>query len=184
VDEGITLAKQKNIYIAFQLEKNVESDSLYIKAVFDPSAPNIKKTKDTLIWKPFYEEIDLMNEVFSLLPNQQVAPFEHLKPHGEEQRKPIKDVPEVIEKILPGAKAEKEPTSDSGEEQKLKEFEEPLESEEEKQQEVTNGDKVLVAADDKTIDEIVKRKREGTLKEASDDSILEKILRQKKRGEL
>jgi len=184
VDEGINLTKQKKIYITFQLEKDLDSNMLYIKAVFDPTAPNIEKEKDTYIWKPTFDEIDLLNEVFSLLPQHQQAPVTPT-PYNSEEEQQKKDAMEVIEKVLPAADEQEEP-----EESKEQPQEEQIEAEtkeeptKEKQVEVVNGDGVLVAADDKTIDEIVKRKKDGTLKEASEDSILEKILRQKKRGEL
>ena len=157
---------------------------LYIKAVFDPTAPNIQKEKDTYIWKPTFDEIDLLNEVFSLLPQHQQAPVTPT-PFSAEEEQQKKDAMEVIEKVLPAADEQGEP-----EESKEQPQEDQIEAEtkeeppKEKQVEVVDGDGVLVAADDKTIDEIVKRKKDGTLKEASEDSILEKILRQKKRGEL
>jgi len=209
------MAKNDKIHVKIELGKNKTGD-LTLTAHFDSNAPNYKKEKDEIKWYPTVEEIDFINQAFDLIPeykstgqhfsNKQKPTTETKAPSKEEtlpEEKidktptPVKDKEEEnLNRIpVPPQKPELESDTKNSEttpnEPSFEPVDEPtddkatpdLEDDTEKEDE-----KILVEADENTIDSIVKKQTgdpeedDGLLVEADENTIIDRVLKQKKKG--
>ena len=192
VDEGLIVAITSNIHVKVELDRNPETKAIQLKTIFDLKAPNVSNDKKNFTWEPTSEEISFLFQAFNVFPSS-----------SQKQTFKVTEEPEKNKHVETTDKASSELEEIPDKEEQREPFEEEVTPNEETPSSETESDKsdeseddefdkkpqdrVLIAADAKTIDEIVKRKRgngDVTFKEANDDSILDKILRQKKKGEL
>lgn len=133
------MAKDDNVNIKLELNKNKNSGKIDIVAHFDNKAPNVIIENNEYFWMPTVEEKDFLNEAFSLVPtNNKSDAFnkesnlssrtpkkeESLK---EQSEKPARDIGEIKESIKKEITAEHAPAdveNDANEDNK-KQDEEP-----------------------------------------------------------
>ncbi len=161
------MLKNKNIFVSLQIEKNLETKTLVLNIRFDSSAPNFFFENEEMHWNPTSDEIDLVTEVVNLLS------------HHENQR--IDDSVRAQAKPFDGKTAilEEDQSSDPVLEQAVEPDVAPHLAKAE------TDEKIFIQADEKKIDEIIRRKRSGFGEEfvikSDDKSHLDNMLKQKKK---
>jgi len=202
VNEGLIVVKTPKIHVKVELDRNPITKAIQLKTIFNPKAPNVFNEKKDFIWEPTAEEIEFLFQAFNMFPStsqKQIYPeikepeedipsrfsseerYEETSDDSEENQQEEEQKEEQFEEVS----AKDETSSDEEPSEPKSEFDKMADSDDDFGEK--EKDRVLIAADAKTIDEIVKRKRgngEGTFKEANEETILDKILRQKKKGEL
>jgi hypothetical protein len=169
------MKKNENIFISLQIQKDLESKGLLLSVQFDKNAPNILLEHESINWCPTPDEIDFIVEAFELIGDNKV------------QRT-------VIEKPQDAPSPPEADTSDYSHRSSqiriaplpndmvLEEAEE-LGSSRIKRKE--DEDSIFIQADEKKIDEILKRKKPVVKDEYATDSgektIIDRMLKQKKK---
>jgi len=171
------MKKNENIFISLQIQKDKESKGLFLSVQFDKTAPNFSIENESINWRPTGDEIDFIADAF------------HMIGLGTNERKTTYD-PDVPERSTEGKGTEPplrssemriaplpddnviEITADSG----------TINS---KKNDV--DEKIFVQADDKKIDEVLKRKKPGMdeeyVIESGEKTLIDRMLKQKKKKE-
>jgi len=167
-----------NVFIKLQIEKNQHSKGLMIKINFDRDAPNFSIDERGINWTPNFEELDFVIETYEVISNN--------KNKIEKSNDEIKN---TIPEDLPYN--DKEEYKSEPFKRKTSVFE-PLKGEIDFKNDQTDPvfekreeeKEIFVQADDKTIDDALKRKGVGVgealILDKEDKSIIDKML--KKRG--
>ncbi len=195
------MKKNENIAISLQVQRNKESKALFLCVQFDKAAPNFTVDNDCITWYPTNDEIDFIADAFHLIGEQkeekksespELAP--ELKPtkssafstevqHREEKEREEKEIFEPNPDIKP-----MEPSIRSSE-IRIPPLSDDLEINPNADAARGKGneidEKIFVQADDKKIDEILKRRRARIEKEMADEleekSIMDRMLKTKKK---
>jgi hypothetical protein len=171
------MKKNEHIFISLQIQKDQDSKGLLITVQFDKNAPNFSMGGEDIFWCPTGEEIDFIAEAFGLIDGYKGSQSSTEKPrYTTDHHTPIKSkeqshsssemriAPLPEEKVI-------EVTTDS----------ESLPAQK------TKDDKIFVQADDKTIDEVLKRKKPAMNEdygiESGDKTLIDRMLKQKKKKE-
>jgi len=171
------MIKNDNIFITLQIEKNYETKALVLNIHFDTTAPNFSIENEVMRWNPTPDELDFISEVFNLITGrthqqtiteeaEPTQPFidstTYQQPHNSSEIR-----------ITPLSDSVLEVAIDPGQTQHLKKTE--------------IDEKIFIQADEKKIDEIIKRKKLGFTEEyvieSDDKSRIDRMLKQKKKKE-
>lgn len=170
------MKKNENIFISLQIQKDTESKGLHLSVQFDQNAPNLSLENEAITWNPTADEIDFIAEAFELIGG-----------NNKIQRKIIEDPQEIT---IPPEEEPPERTLRSSEiriaplpnDMALEETEEVGSSRLKKKD---SEDSIFIQADEKKIDEILKRKKPVVKDEYATDSgektIIDRMLKQKKK---
>lgn len=170
------MKRNENIFISLQIQKDIESKGLCLSVQFDQNAPNISLGNETINWYPTVDEIDFIAEAFELIggntPIQSSAreePQEITIPPEDETEEPIHRSSEIRIAPLPNEMTLEEADELNSSRVKKKEPE----------------DSIFIQADEKKIDEILKRKKPVVKDDYATDSdektIIDRMLKQKKK---
>jgi hypothetical protein len=169
------MKKNENIFISVQIQKDLESKKLLLSIQFDKNAPNFSTETDSIIWYPTGDEIDFIAEAFELIggakypekiaeepqdntTQSEVMTMDHSHRSSEIRIAPLEDdmAIEVTAEVGTSRSRSKE-----------------------------NDEKIFVQADEKKIDEILKRKKpvakEEYVTESSEKTLIDRMLKQKKK---
>jgi hypothetical protein len=170
------MIKNDQIYITLQIEKNLETKTLVLSVHFDTNAPNFSTENERMNWNPTSDELEFISEVLDLLKRR--TP-QHTSEEGDLT---TPDVEKTIDnQNHHSSEIMITPPSDSVIEVVI----EPDSTQHIKKTEI--DEKIFVQADEKKIDEIIKRKKSGFSEEyvieSGEKSRIDHMLRQKKRKE-
>lgn len=169
------MIKNENIFITLQIEKNFETKGLILNIHFDSTAPNCTIENEVMHWNPTVDELDFISEVCELLTrrtNQRTmneegnfaAPLEEKTIDYQSHRSSEIRITPPTDSVLDVA-------IDPDSTQHLKKTE--------------IDEKIFVQADEKKIDEIIRRKKSGFseeyLIESGEQSNIDRMLKQKKK---
>jgi len=170
------MKKNENIFITLQLQKDQESKALCLLVQFDKNAPNFSLEDGSLCWCPTSDELSFIAEAFSLVGGSttQIRPMQTVQ-HFDTPRKsaPMEqpnEPPEMHEPLPPEDTVIEIGAGDRASYVQKK----PAE------------DRIFVQADDKTIDEALKRKKgldEDYGIESREKNLIDRMLKQKKKKE-
>lgn len=165
------MLKNQNIFISLQIEKSPETRALVLNIHFDTNAPNFFIENNMMHWNPTSEEIDFVAEIVDLLSHQE---YQQTDDAAYTPRVPVEEKT-IPQKTYPAAtEAAVNETIDSDEIPQLAAKSDVAE------------EKIFIQADEKKIDEIIKRKKAGFsgeeyVMESSDKSKLDRMMKQKKK---
>lgn len=166
------MKKNENIFISLELQKNWDLKALTLSVQFDRNAPNFSEENESINWSPTPDELDFIKEAFELIGSNNV---------------PIKEMkePPAVEST-PTLGMETTEHSHRSSEIRIAPLPNDLTAE------ITEGprtphlkrkddeEKIFIQADEKKIDEILKRKKQQY--ETDDDTeIDDKMTKQKKK---
>jgi hypothetical protein len=175
------MKKNENIFISLEIQKNLDSKGLSLNVQFDRNAPNFLEDNQVIRWCPTGDELDFITEAFALIGGNKnfmtVEKKEENEDHPEENEAPSQletsnyshRSSEIRIAPLPNnmtmEDVEETGRTQSGE----KEYEE----------------KVFVQADEKKIDEILKRKKQMVKEQYSEETdekaLVDRMMKQKKK---
>jgi hypothetical protein len=169
------MKKSENIFISLQIQKDLESKKLLLSVQFDKNAPNFSTESDTIIWCPTCDEIDFIAEAFELIggiecpetvekeqqnitsPSEDIA-IDHLHRFSEIRSTPLEDDIAIELTAGLGSSCIKDKKND---------------------------EKIFIQADEKKIDEILKRKKPVAKKvyvtKSGERTLVNRMLKQKKK---
>ena len=161
------MLKNQNIFISLQIEKNLETKALVLNIHFDTNAPNFFIENKVMHWNPTSDEIDFVSEVVDLLSHRE---YQRTSDAEGTPRAPSDErtTPQVTY-----------PSSDAAVDEAINPEVIPHLAKSEA------DEKIFIQADEKKIDEIIKRKKSGFSEEfvieSNDKSKLDRMLKQKKK---
>jgi hypothetical protein len=173
--DGRTMKKNENIFISLQIQKDVESKALLLSVQFDKNAPNLLLENETINWCPTNDEINFIAEAFELVGGNNVPVKEKEEAHDIDNPPKTEEIDyshrssEIRIAPLPNDMII-EVTEDLGSSHlKKKDYEE----------------KIFIQADEKKIDEILKRKKhlvkEDYITDSDEKTIIDRMMKQKKK---
>ncbi|MEM0466124.1 MAG: hypothetical protein QXX20_00770 [Candidatus Thermoplasmatota archaeon] len=168
--------ENENIYVKIQIEKNVQNKKFILKVQFDQNAPNFTFEKNNVIWTPTEEEINFIIESFEMitrfrknqninqsnasLATQEQTSSTHLQSAFDDIYEKKKSPPNPLELDIVGNSETTTPPKER-----------------------TTEERMFVQADEKTIDEIIKKKNvdysEGLIVESDEREAIDRVLKQK-----
>jgi hypothetical protein len=169
------MKKNENIFISLEIQKDLESKSLVLSVQFDRNAPNFSEENESISWFPTCDEIDFITEAFELIGGNKVQ---------LQEREEIQDVDISPETDTPDYSHRSSeiriaplPNNMSID---LTEEVGPAQSRDKEDEE-----RIFIQADEKKIDEILKRKKHLVKEQYATDSdektIIDKMVKQKKK---
>jgi hypothetical protein len=170
------MKKNENIFISLQIQKDSNSKGLLLSVQFDKNAPNILLDNEAINWCPTRDEIDFIAEAFELMGSNNIQrkvveePRDINVPSEEDTTDYSHRSSEIRIAPLPNDMTLEEPEELGSSRLKKKEEDE---------------DSIFIQADEKKIDEILKRKKPVVKDEYATDSgektIIDRMLKQKKK---
>ena len=169
------MKKNENIYISLELQKDLESKGLLLSVQFDRNAPNFLQENEMFNWIPTRDELDFISEAFELIGNNTVPAKKKEETHDTEISSDM-DAPAYSHR---SSELRIAPLPNN----MTIEVTEGLESSHVKNR--LDEEKIFIQADERKIDEILKRKKNASKHQYADDSddkaIIDKMIKQKKK---
>lgn len=175
------MKRNENIYISLEIQKDLDTKGLMLSVQFDRNAPNFHQENELINWCPTSDELDFISEAFQTLGGNSI----HLPVKVKEE--PL----EPAEKEEPPLEVERTDYSHRSSEiriaplpnnmglEEVEEFTEPQSRDKEP------DEKVFIQADERKIDEILKRKkqmtREQNTPENEEKALVDRMMKQKKK---
>jgi hypothetical protein len=169
------MKKNENIAISLQVQRGKESKALFLCVQFDKTAPNFAIDNDSITWYPTCDEIDFIADAFHLIGESKD------KEKTIEEKDALEPSPEIksVEPSIRSSEIRIPPLSDDA----VIEITANSEVAHSKGNDV--DEKIFVQADDKKIDEILKRRKAKIEKEyaieSEEKSIMDRMLKQKRK---
>jgi hypothetical protein len=161
------MLKNQNIFVSLQIEKNLKTNALVLNIHFDTSAPNFFIENNVMHWNPTSDEIDFVTEVVDLL--------NHHEYHRPSNTDSTPYIPSEEKATPPVTIPPSDPAVDEAIDPDVIPHLAKVEPEE----------KIFIQADEKKIDEIIKRKKAGFSEEfvieSDDKTKIDRMLKQKKK---
>lgn len=189
------MKRNENIFIALEIQKSVESKGLGLSVQFDRNAPNFLEEKGLIRWCPTSDELDFISEAFALVGGNPVQfpekedETEEEEVVEQEQEEETSSEEEQEEDL--SSEVEQSSYSHRSSEIRIAPLPNNLTIEETEDRRPTyakdrdSEEKVFIQADEKKIDEILKRKkqmaREQHTQDSEDKTIIERMMKQKKK---
>jgi len=172
------MPKNDNIFVKLQIEKDSQTKALGLTIRFDKNSPNFTADQEGICWIPTWEEIEFIVDAFGMLQHPKTQPMKtyereapeppstytsektEMPPHHSYEAR-IAVAPETNETVV-------EPPSEYTPKQR------------------DNAEKIFVQADERTIDEALKRRKtseDDYVTNPSDRTVLDRMLKQKKKKE-
>jgi hypothetical protein len=169
------MKKNENISISLQIQRDKESKLLFLSVHFNKEAPNLSIENESITWYPTRDEIDFIADAF------------HLIGESKEKRNTIgeSNIPESSTEVNTV-----EPTLHSSEIRIPPLPDDPVidinaDSERAHSNKDDTDEKIFIQADEKKIDEVLKRKRPGMdeeyVIESGEKTIIDRMLKQKRK---
>jgi hypothetical protein len=170
------MKRSENIFIALEIQKDMDSKGLILSIQFDRNAPNFHQENEVISWCPTSDELDFITEAFQMIG-------------GNTLQLPQKEEPPEVEE----APLEVERTTYSHRSSEIRIAPLPNNMGLEDVEEVADphsrdrdlDEKVFIQADEKKIDEILKRKKNlAKEKESEDDAdkaLIDRMMKPKKK---
>lgn len=175
------MKRNENIYISLEIQKDSDTKGLMLSVQFDRNAPNFHQENELISWCPTSDELDFISEAFQTLGGNTI----HLPVNVKEEP------PEPPQKEEPSLEVERTDYSHRSSEiriaplpnnmglEEVEEFTEPHSRDKEP------DEKVFIQADERKIDEILKRKkqmtREQNTQENEEKALVDRMMKQKKK---
>jgi hypothetical protein len=173
------MKRNENIYISLEIQKDLDTKGLVLSVQFDRNAPNFHQESELISWCPTSDELDFISEAFQTLGGSTI----HLPVKEEPSEPPQKEEPPLEVERTDYSHRSSEiriaPLPNNMGLEEVEEFTEPQSRDKEP------DEKVFIQADEKKIDEILKRKKQMTREQNSleneDKALVDRMMKQKKK---
>ncbi|HIH00278.1 MAG TPA: hypothetical protein HA258_06805 [Thermoplasmata archaeon] len=170
------MKRNENIFISLEIQKDLDTKGLLLTVQFDRNAPNFHQENELINWCPTCDELDFITEAFQTIG-------------GSTSHVPVKE--ETPQEEEPPLEVERTDYSHRSSEIRIAPLpnnmglEEAEEVTEPQSRDREPDEKVFIQADEKKIDEILKRKkqmtREQNAQENEDKALIDRMIKQKKK---
>jgi len=169
------MVKSENVYISVQIQKDMETKAIFFSVEFDKNAPNLSVENETVSWCPTSDELNFLTEAFELIGSNAV---------------PVKEK-EVTHEIEAPPKTEEVDYSHRSSQIRIAPLPNDVDMELSEELEASNmknrddEEKIFIQADEKKIDEILKRKKhlikDDYITDSNQKTVIERMTKQKKK---
>jgi hypothetical protein len=170
------MKRNENIYISLEIQKDLDAKGLLLSIQFDRNAPNFHQENEVISWCPTSDELDFIKEAFNLLG-------------GNTMPLPVKEV--VEQEVEVPSEMDQSNYSHRSSEIRIAPLPNNMRLEEAEEPETTYSrekdldEKVFIQADERKIDEILKRKKQMSRNQNTaqneDKVLIDKMMKQKKK---
>jgi hypothetical protein len=170
------MKRNENIYISLEIQKDLDLKGLLLSIQFDRNAPNFHQESETISWCPTSDELDFITEAFGIIGSNKI---------------PIPEKEEVQQETEIPSELDRSDYSHRSSEIRIAplpnnmSIEETEESETAYSKEKELDEKVFIQADERKIDEILKRKkqmaRDQDTQDTDEKAYVDKLMKQKKK---
>jgi len=175
------MKKNENIFISLEIQKDLESKGLSLSVQFDRNAPNFLENNQTISWCPTGDELDFITEAFAVIGGNKNYPMAEKK-EEEEVPQEEKEEPSQLETRNFSHRSSEIRIAPLPNNIIMEDLEETGRG---RSQEKEYEEKVFIQADEKKIDEILKRKRqmakEQYTEESNEKELVDRMMKQKKK---
>ena len=174
------MKKNENIFISLEIQKDMDSKGLALSIQFDRNAPNFHQDNEIISWCPTGDELDFITEAFQTLGGNTIQMPEKIQEKEEIPQE--KDTPLEVERTDYSHRSSEIRIAPLPNNMGFEETEELTETQ---SRENELDEKVFIQADEKKIDEILKRKkqmtREQDAQDTDDKALIDRMMKQKKK---
>ena len=175
------MKRNENIYISLEIQKDLDTKGLMLSVQFDRNAPNFHQENEMISWCPTNDELEFLSEAFQTLEGSTI----HLPVKEEEEP------PEPPQREEPPLEVERTDYSHRSSEIRIAPLPNNIglgdveECTEPQSRDKEPDEKVFIQADEKKIDEILKRKKQMTREqnspETEEKALVDRMMKQKKK---
>jgi hypothetical protein len=170
------MKRNENIFISLEIQKDLDLKGLLLSIQFDRNAPNFHQENETISWCPTIDELDFITEAFGIIGGNKI---------------PIPEKEEVQQESEIPSELDRSDYSHRSSEIRIAplpnnmSLEETDETETSYSREKEQEEKVFIQADERKIDEILKRKKQMARVQDDQDNdekaYIDKLMKQKKK---
>jgi len=170
------MKRNENIFISLEIQKDLDTKGLLLSIQFDRNAPNFHQENEMISWCPTSDELDFITEAFTILGSNTLP-----MPEKEEVEQEV-EIPSEMDQSNYSHRSSEIRIAPLPSNMRLEEAEEP---ETTHSREKDMEEKVFIQADERKIDEILKRKKQMSKNQDAQDSdekaLVDKMMKQKKK---
>lgn len=174
------MKKNENIFISLEIQKDMDSKGLVLSIQFDRNASNFHQDNEIISWCPTGDELDFITEAFQTLGGNTIQMPEKIQEKEEIPKE--EDTPLEVERTDYSHRSSEIRIAPLPNNMGFEETEELAETQ---SRENELDEKVFIQADEKKIDEILKRKkqmtREQDVQDTDDKALIDRLMKQKKK---
>jgi len=170
------MKRNENIFISLEIQKDLDLKGLSLSIQFDRNAPNFHQENETISWRPTSDELDFITEAFGIIGGNKI---------------PVPEKEEVQQETEIPSEFDRSDYSHRSSEIRIAPLPNNMGIEETEDSETTYSkeeepeEKVFIQADERKIDEILKRKKQmAKVQDAQDTdekAYIDKLMKQKKK---
>src|SRR4030043_2104377 len=149
------MKKNENIFISLEIQKNLETKGLSLSVQFDRNAPNFLEHNQVISWCPTGDELDFITEAFALTGSNKNYSMVEKKKENEELPEE-NEAPSQLETSNYSHRSSEIRIAPLPNNMTMEDLEEKGRAQSDEKDYEEN---VFVQADEKKIDEILKRKK-------------------------
>ncbi len=178
------MKRNENIYISLEIQKDSDTKGLLLCVQFDRNAPNFHQENEVISWCPTGDELEFISEAFQTLGGSTIhLPIkEEVEPEEPPEPPQREEPPLEVERTDYSHRSSEIRIAPLPNNMDLEEVEEIAESQ---SRDKEPDEKVFIQADEKKIDEILKRKkqmtREQNTPENDEKALVDRMMKQKKK---
>ena len=171
------MKRNENIFISLELQKDLDTKGLVLSVQFDRNAPNFHQENEVISWCPTGDELDFISEAFQTIGSSvRHAPLPQKEPEPQEEE----EAPLEVERTDYSHRSSEIRIAPLPNNLGLDDAEEIADSRSKEPDE-----KIFIQADEKKIDEILKRKKQMNKDQNAqvndDKALIDQIMKQKKK---
>jgi hypothetical protein len=168
------MKRNENIFISLEIQKDLDLKGLLLSIQFDRNAPNFHQENETINWCPTSDELDFIIEAFNIIGGNKI---------------PIPEKEDLQQESEIPSEFDRSDYSHRSSEIRIAPLPNNMSIEETVEPETTSSEepdeKVFIQADERKIDEILKRKkqmaRDQNAQDTDEKAYIDKIMKQKKK---
>jgi hypothetical protein len=170
------MKRNENIFISLEIQKDLDLKGLLLNIQFDRNAPNFHQENEIISWCPTNDELDFINEAFGVIGGNKI---------------PVPEKEEVQQETEIPTELDRSDYSHRSSEIRIAPLPNNLGIDETEDAETAYSkekepeEKVFIQADERKIDEILKRKKQMAKDQDTQDTdekaYIDKIMKQKKK---
>jgi len=170
------MKRNENIFISLEIQKDLDLKGLLLSIQFDRNAPNFHQENETISWCPTSDELDFITEAFTIIGSNKIPLPEKVEIQQENE------ISSEIEGSNYSHRSSEIRIAPLPNNMSIEEMEDPETSHSDERE---SEDKIFIQADEKKIDEILKRKkqmaRNQDVQDTDEKALIDRMMKQKKK---
>jgi len=167
------MKRNENIFISLEIQKDLDLKGLLLSIQFDRNAPNFHQENEIISWCPTSDELDFITEAFGIIGGNKIP-----IPEKEEEQQET-EIPSELDRSDYSHRSSEIRIAPLPNNMSIQDTQTTYSNEKESEE------KVFIQADERKIDEILKRKKQMARVQDTQDTdekaYIDKLMKQKKK---